>query len=174
MRTTKVRERLAAFLALFLLTSLLACQAPALAGKPATPAATVTPYDPRFDPKLVAIWREARRIGSGGQSSQPGDPLLVGFFADGTFKAVLASRRFETYHDFWGEWRTEGGTLTLTIAGGNNLPAQSSYRGRYEVREKELVLHDIVLVGDSPEGTPSPAGSTMVFSYERPVNGRSV
>jgi hypothetical protein len=161
MKTTKVRGRLAAFLILLLL----ACQMPGLAGKPAQPM-----VDPKLDPKLVAIWREARRIGSDSQSpqpSQPGDPLLIGFFADGTFKAVFASQRFETYHDFWGEWRTEGDTLVLTITGGNRLPAQSTYRGRYEVREKELVLHDIVLVGDF-------AGPTMIFTYERPADSKTV
>ncbi len=167
MTTTQVRGRLAALLILLLLASLPACQVPGLAAKPATPTVGATPYDSRLDPELVAIWREARRIGSDGQSSRPSDPLLVGFFADGTFKAVFASRRFETYHDFWGEWRAEGGTLTLTITGGNDLPTQSAYRGRYEVQEKELVLHDIVPVGGF-------AGPTMVFTYERPADSKTV
>ena len=148
------------------LVGMLACQMPGMAGKPAQSTVGATAYDP----KLVTIWREVRRIGSDGQSSQPsqpGDPLLIGFFADGTFKAVFASHRFETYHDFWGEWRTESDTLTLTITGGNRLPAQSTYRGRYEVREKELVLHDIVLVGDF-------AGPAMVFTYERPADSKTV
>ncbi len=173
MKTAMARGRLGAFLILLLLGSLLACQMPGLAAKPATPTAGATPYNPQLDSRLVAIWREARPSGADGepaQPAQPGGPLLVGFFADGTFKAVFAGRRFETYHDFWGEWRTEGGFLTLTITGGNDLPAQSSYRGRYEVREKaekELVLYDIVLVDDSPE-------PTMIFTYERPADSKTV
>jgi hypothetical protein len=54
--------------------------------------------------------------------------LLIGFFDDGTFKAVFESHRFEAYHDFWGEWSTEGDSLTLTITGGNNFPLQSTYQ----------------------------------------------
>jgi hypothetical protein len=123
-----------------------------------SPTAEVTTHDPN----LVAVWREARQIGEGGQSSEPGDPLLIGFFDDGTFKAVFEGHRAETYHDFWGEWRTEGDSLALTITGGNKLPRQSTYRGQYEVREKELVLHGIALVDDF-------AGPTTVFSYERPA-----
>jgi hypothetical protein len=135
----------------------LACQIPGVTGKPVELTVVVA-----HDPNLVAVWREARRIGEGGQLSQPSDPLLIGFFDDGTFKAVFDSHRFETYHDFWGEWRAEGDSLTLTITGGNNLPSQSTYRGRYEVQENELVLHGIVLVDDF-------AGPTTVFSYERPA-----
>jgi hypothetical protein len=88
--------------------------------------------------------------------------LLLGFFDDGTFKAVFESHRFETYHDFWGEWRTEDGNLTLTITGGNNLPPQPTYQGQYEVQKNELGLHGIVLVDDF-------AGPTTVFSYKRPA-----
>ena len=135
----------------------LACQIPGVTGKPAELTVVVA-----HDPNLVAVWREARRIGEEGQSSEPSDPLLIGFFDDGTFKAVFESHRFETYHDFWGEWRTESDSLTLTITGGNNLPPQSTYRGRYEVRESELFLHGIVLVDDF-------AGPTTVFSYKRPA-----
>ena len=137
---------------------ILACQIPGMAGKSTRP----TPEDTSHDPNLVAVWREARRIGEGGQASEPSDPLLIGFFDDATFKGVFITHRFETYHDFWGEWSTEGDSLTLTITGGNNLPPQSTYRGRYEVRENELVLHGIVLVDGF-------AGPTTVFSYERPA-----
>jgi len=136
---------------------ILACQIPGITGKPKPTAEAIA-----RDPKLVAVWREAQRIGEGGQVSEPDDPLLIGFFADGTFKAVFTSHRFETYHDFWGEWKTEGDSLTLTITGGNDLPPQSTYQGQYEVRENELVLHGIVLVDGF-------AGPTTVFSYERPA-----
>jgi hypothetical protein len=140
----------------FVCAGILACQIPGIArNKP-------TVEDIAHDPSLVAVWREARWIGEGGQVSEPSAPLLIGFFDDGTFKAVFESHRFETYHDFWGEWRTEGDSLTLTITGGNNLAPQSTYKRRYEVRENELVLHGIVLVDDF-------AGPTTVFSYERPA-----
>jgi hypothetical protein len=131
---------------------ILACEIPGMMGKPMKP----------HDPNLVAVWREARRVGEGGLSSEPKDPLFIGFFNDGTFKAVFASHRFETYHDFWGEWQTESDSLSLTITGGNKPPRQSTYRGRYEVQKNELVLHGIVLVDDF-------AGPTMVFSYVSPA-----
>ncbi|MFQ6101917.1 MAG: hypothetical protein ACE5OS_11890 [Anaerolineae bacterium] len=115
-----------------------------------------------YDERLVAVWVETRRVGGDGTATEPGDPLHIGFFPDGTFKAVLASHRFETFHDFWGEWRTEGGTLTMTITGGNNLPSQSAYEGRYEVREDELVLEGIALIDDF-------AGPTTIFSYHGPA-----
>jgi len=124
-------------------------------------AATPTPRI-GYDERLVAVWVEARRVGADGASFEPGDPLHVGFFPDGTFKAVLASHRFETFHDFWGEWRAEDGALMLTITGGNNLPAQSVCEGRYEVREDELVLDAITLVDDF-------VGPTTVFSYYGPA-----
>jgi len=136
---------------------ILACQIPGIARKPEPTAEAVT-----HDPNLVAVWRETRRIGESGQVSEPSDPLLIGFFADGTFKAVFTGHRFETYHDFWGEWSTEGNSLTLTVTGGNNLPSQSTYQGQYEIQENELVLHGIALVDDF-------AGPTTAFSYERPA-----
>ena len=74
--------------------------------------------------------------------------MLIGFFDDGTLRAAFTSHRFETYHDFWGEWKTEDDSLTLTSTGGNDLPLQSTHRGWYEVRENELFLHRIVLVDD--------------------------
>jgi hypothetical protein len=77
-------------------TGILACQIPGMAGKLTRP----TPEDTAHDPNLVAVWREARWIGEGGQVSEPSAPLLIGFFDDGTFKAVFESHRFETYHDF--------------------------------------------------------------------------
>jgi hypothetical protein len=141
----------------FVCAGILACEVPGMTRKPTPTTEAVT-----HDPSLVAVWREAQRIGERGQSSEPSDPLLIGFFDDGTFKAVFESHRFETYHDFWGEWRTEGDSLTLTITGGNKLPPQSTYQGQYEVRENELVLHGIVLVDDF-------AGPTTVFSYKGPA-----
>lgn len=125
------------------------------------PSAT-TPTPAGYDEHLVAAWVEARRVGEDGALSEPDDPLHIGFFLDGTFKAVLASHRFETFHDFWGEWMVEGGTLTLTITGGNNLPQQSVHEGRYEVRDDELVLEGIALVDDF-------AGPTTIFSYHSPA-----
>jgi hypothetical protein len=142
----------------FTCAEILACQIPGIAGKPTKPTVEVVAHNPN----LVAVWREARRIGEEGLVSEPNDPLLIGFFDDGTFKAVFTSHRFETYHDFWGEWSTEGDSLALTITGGNNLPSQSTYRGQYEVRESELILHGIVLVDDF-------AGPMTAFSYERPA-----
>jgi hypothetical protein len=147
---------------IFVCAGILACQIQGIARKKSAVE------DVAHDPSLVAVWREARRIGEGGQSSEPSDPLLIGFFDDGTFKAVFESHRFETYHDFWGEWGTEGDSLTLTITGGNKLPPRSTYQGQYEVRENELVLHGIVLVDDF-------AGPTIVFSYERPApDGKAI
>lgn len=74
----------------------LACEIPGMAEK----STKTTPEDTAHDPNLVAVWREAGRIGEGSQISEPGDPLLIGFFDDGTFKAVFESHRFETHHDF--------------------------------------------------------------------------
>jgi hypothetical protein len=98
----------------FTCAEILACQIPGVVGKPTKPTAEVIAHDPN----LVAVWREARRIGEEGLVSEPSDPLLIGFFDDGTFKAVFTSHRFETYHDFWGEWSTESDSLALTITGG--------------------------------------------------------
>jgi hypothetical protein len=143
---------------IFVCAEILACQIPDIAGNPTEPTVEANAHDPN----LVAVWQEAQRIGEGGQLSEPSDPLLLGFFDDGTFKAVFESHRFETYHDFWGEWRTEDGNLTLTITGGNSLPPQPTYQRQYEVQENELVLHGIVLVDDF-------AGPTTVFSYKHPA-----
>jgi hypothetical protein len=107
----------------FVCAGILACQIPGIArNKP-------TVEDIAHDPSLVAVWREARRIGEGEQLSEPSAPLLIGFLDDGTFKAVFESHRFETHHDFWGEWKTEGDSLTLTITGGNNLPRSPRING---------------------------------------------
>lgn len=129
----------------------------------------ITPTTPPgVDQALVAVWVEARRIGEDGTESEPDDPLHVAFFSDGTFKAVFESHRFETFHDFWGDWAADGNTLALTIANGNNLPQQSEYQGRFEVQEGELTLTGIVLVDDF-------AGPTMVFTYHGPEpEGRTV
>lgn len=127
------------------------------------PPPVTTPTPPaELDESLVAVWVEARRVEEGGVLSEPEDPLYVGFFPDGTFKAVFESRTFETYHDFWGEWKAKDGTLTLTITGGNELPQQSVYEGRYEVREGELTLEGIALVDDF-------TGPTTIFSYHGPA-----
>lgn len=136
---------------LVLIAALSACGAP-----------PVTPSPAGLDEQLVAVWVEARRVGEDGALSEPDDPLHVGFFPDGTFKAVFESHTFETYHDFWGEWEAQDGTLTLTITDGNDLPQQSVYEGQYEVREGELTLEGITLVGDF-------AGPTTIFSYHGPA-----
>jgi hypothetical protein len=137
--------------ALLAASVLLACSLPG--------AATPTPPGPAGD--LIGVWIEARRIDADGSVSGPDDPLHIAFFSDRTFKAVFASHRFETFHDFWGNWATDGDTLTLTITNGNNLPQQSEYQGRFEVQEGELTLKGIVLVEDF-------AGPTTVFSYHGP------
>jgi hypothetical protein len=132
-----------------------------LAGALSACSATSTPT-PGYDEGLVAIWVEARRVAEDGTSSVPDDPLHVGFFPDGTFKAVFESHRFETFHDFWGEWRADGGSLRLSITGGNNPPQQSAYEGRYEVQGDELVLEGIALVDAF-------SGPTMAFSHFGPA-----
>ena len=113
------------------------------------------------DAAVLDVSLGLRRIGEDGTESEPDDPLHIAFFSDGIFKAVFESRRFETFHDFWGDWAADGDTLALTITNGNNLPQQSEYQGRFEVQEGELTLKGIALVEDS-------AGPTTVFSYHGP------
>jgi hypothetical protein len=68
---------------IFVCAGILACQIPGIARKKSVVEGVA------HDLSLVAVWREAQRIGEGGQSSEPSAPLLIGFFDDGTFKAVF-------------------------------------------------------------------------------------
>ena len=112
-----------------------------------------------LDADLIGVWQESERVGVEGESFGPKDPLLIGFFSDGTFKAVFSSHRFETYHDFWGEWETSEETIKLTITGGNQLPAASLYEGQYTIHEQELKLDGIPLL----DGTE---GQALWFKYQ--------
>ena len=105
------------------------------------------------------MWQESGRIEEDGEALAPNDPLLIGFFSDGTFKAVFSSHRFETYHDFWGEWETNEGALTLIITDGNELPALSAYEGTYEINDQELKVEGIPLLDGSER-------QVLVFSYQ--------
>jgi hypothetical protein len=76
------------------------------------------------------------------------------------------NHRFETYHDFWGNWTIKGKTLELKITGGNQLPAQPSYAPEYELHTKQLILN-----GQSPAGDTSITKITYKYSGPPPPNG---
>ena len=77
--------------------------------------AEVAVYRPDSQP-LVGGWHQ--KVGCGGR--EPMRELI--FAADGSFRATYTP--FESYYDFWGSYRfdTETSTLTLDITGGNKVP----------------------------------------------------
>jgi hypothetical protein len=115
---------------------------------------------------IVGVWTEEEVTSETGVITQPEHPLIIGFFADTTFKAVYSNHRFETYHDFWGNWTIKGKTLELKITGGNQLPAQPSYAPEYELHTKQLILN-----GQSPAGDTSITKITYKYSGPPPPNG---
>lgn len=120
------------------------------------------PISSNLDSSLVGVWEESGRVDLNGNTTLPVDPLLIGFFSDGEFRAVFASHRFETYHDFWGEWEASEGTLRLVITGGDQLPDLTQYDGKYRIDNQELQLEGISIVENSD-------GQTLLFSYQGPV-----
>jgi hypothetical protein len=115
---------------------------------------------------IVGVWTEEEVTSETGIITQPEHPLIIGFFADNTFKAVYSNHRFETYHDFWGNWSTQGRTLELKITGGNQLPPQPSYTPEYELQNKLLILK-----GLSPAGDTSITKITYKYSGAPPPDG---
>jgi hypothetical protein len=87
------------------------------------------------DRPLVGRWRQ--------DTNECGDSKPVAelvFTADGRYSVTWVP--FETYKDYWGQWRLDrsAGTLALSVEGGNYVPADRVDSGRIEVRGEILDL----------------------------------
>jgi len=95
---------------------------------------------------LAAAWHQTpEECGD----AQPVRELLIR--ADGTYSVTWLP--FESYQDYWGHWRYEPQThtLTFTVAGGNYVPTDRVDSGQVSVDTQTLTLGAISL-GSPHEG----------------------
>jgi hypothetical protein len=139
------------------LISLIACT-----NRP-TPTPTPTPTNPLVD----IWWREEAQFACGTQQQvAPEHPIgELRFRADGSFDVTWVP--FETYRDYWGTYTydPQRGTLSLTIARGNYVPADVDGNGLFSIDEQgRLILTDMWLGSRRDSKIPANCGHRFTRS----------
>lgn len=129
--------------------------------------------DPKFPVRLVTttltiVARDAVVLtGTRSQSDLSGcdgiEPVgELKFTADGKFNVTF--QPFETYVDYWGDYRfdPETGALSMTVTGGNFQPPKLMLTGKARIEGKTLVLEGMFL-GSRSDFTPPATGCTYRF-----------
>jgi hypothetical protein len=117
-------------------------------------------YTRALDP-LVGIWRETAQLDcSAGEELAPRLPIEELFLdAFGSFSVTWIP--FEVYTDYWGTYRYDLGSRTITfeVEGGNYVPDDIDGTGRFRrSNQGDLILEDVWLGTEPPFGGPQPPG----------------
>lgn len=112
-------------------------------GQPTVSEATVMIYDPVMAP-YVGYWREIARIPCGAVETEiqsvPNPIEQLRIRVDGRFS--LTWHAFETYWDYWGEYRFAGASrrITLSVDGGNRIPSALEFHGEMWVEDSTRLI----------------------------------
>jgi hypothetical protein len=110
------------------------------------------------EPVLTGLWREQSKVCT---SETPKDPVRELEIKDlGDFSITYFP--FESYRDFWGkaQFDAKAGTLTLTITGGNRVPANADLSGKATLTPGgQLILSDVFL------SEPQTTGGVCTYTF---------